>query len=467
MSAVPAVSAVSATSTAEPAGEVAASPAAPRFNIVFLLTDDQRWDSIGAAGNPIVRTPHIDRLAARGVLFANNFDTTPVCYASRATLLTGQYNRRHQVDSFEDSLSADELAQTYPLLLRAAGYTTGFIGKWGLGGALPVTSFDRWMGFAGQGNYFDPGDPRHLTRRQGLQAADFVATAAEPFALTVAFKAPHVQDGGCSCTLPTDPVDDALYADVVIPRPATATDSSFAALPKFLRESEGRARWFDQIATPAAEQEWWKDYYRLITGVDREVGRVVRALERRGLLDRTLIVFTSDNGLLIGEHGLTGKWLMFEESIRTPLIVVWPGLPGARRGARQSAVALNVDVAPTLLDVAGLSAAPGTQGRSLRPLVFGEAPPDWRTDWFFEHHLVWPRIPPSEGVRAERFKYVRYTDRTPPYEQIFDLVADPHEEHDVLHTPAIHDQDPAFYDGILLELRRRWRALRAAAEGGD
>jgi arylsulfatase A-like enzyme len=440
------------------------SPPGPRPNIVFLLTDDQRWDSIGAAGNPIVRTPNLDRLARRGVLFENNFDTTPVCYASRATILTGQYNRRHQVDGFEDSLSADELARTYPLLLRAAGYTTGFIGKWGLGGELPAASFDHWLGFAGQGNYFDPGDPRHLTRRQGLQAAEFVHDAAEPFALTVAFKAPHVQDGGCSCTLPTDPADDALYVGDEIPRPATATDAHFAALPRFLRESEGRSRWFDQIATPAAEQEWWKDYYRLISGVDREVGRIVRALERRGVLGRTLIVFTSDNGLLIGEHGLTGKWLMFEESIRTPLVVVWPNLPASRRGTRQAAMALNVDLAPTLLDAAGLPPAPETQGRSLRPLVFGEAPADWRTDWFFEHHLVWPHIPPSEGVRGERFKYVRYTGRTPPYEQLFDLEADPHEEQDIVHTPAIHDQDPVFYDRTLAELRRRWRELAAAAE---
>ena len=438
-----------------------------RPNIVFLLTDDQRWDTLGAAGNPIVRTPNLDRLAATGVLFRNNFDTTPVCYASRATLLTGQFNRRHHVDSFEDTLSPEALRRTYPILLRQAGYFTGFIGKWGLGGELPTEHFDRWLGFAGQGNYFEPGDPRHLTRRQGKQAVDFVQTARQPFALTVAFKAPHVQDGGCSCTLPTDPIDEALYRDVTIPLPATATDQDFVTLPRFLRESEGRVRWFDQLATPEATQEWWKDYYRLITGVDREVGRIVAALERRGIRGRTLIVFTSDNGLLIGEHGLTGKWLMFEESIRTPLVISWPGLPAARRGALEQRVALNVDLGPTLLDAAGLATPAEMQGHSLRPLVFGQtvdpAAP-WRTDWFFEHQLVWQRIPQSEGVRTERFKYVRYTDRANgsqnDYEQLFDLAVDPLERHDILHTASIYQQDPALYDRTLRELRTRWRALR-------
>ena len=230
-------------------------------------------------------------------------------------------------------------------------------------------------------------------------------------------------------------------------------------------------RWFDQLATPEATQEWWKDYYRLITGVDREVGRIVAALERRGIRGRTLIVFTSDNGLLIGEHGLTGKWLMFEESIRTPLVISWPGLPAARRGAVERRVALNVDLAPTMLDAAGLATPAEMQGHSLRPLVYGQtvdpAAP-WRTDWFFEHQLVWQRIPQSEGVRTERFKYVRYTDRANgsqnDYEQLFDLATDPLERHDILRTASIYQQDPAFYARVLSDLRTRWRELRLELE---
>src|SRR5690242_7391568 len=212
-----------------------------------------------AAGNRIIQTPNLDRLAAEGVLFTNSFDTTPVCYASRATLLTGQFNLRHGVDSFEEQLTPEAFAETYPVLLRQSGYYTGFIGKWGLGGDLPVDAFDEWAGFAGQGNYFEPGSSLHLTRRQGRQAAEFVKTAPEPFLLTVAFKAPHVQDGGCSCTLPIDPVDAHLYEGVHIPMAETATDEAFAALPDFLRASEGRVRWYDQIATPEMAQEWYKN----------------------------------------------------------------------------------------------------------------------------------------------------------------------------------------------------------------
>jgi arylsulfatase A-like enzyme len=441
-----------------------ARPAPPaRPNIIFILTDDQRWDALGAAGNRIIKTPNLDRLAAQGVLFTNSFDTTPVCYASRATLLTGQFNRRHGVDSFEEQLSSAAFARTYPVLLRQSGYYTGFVGKWGLGGELPADAFDEWAGFAGQGSYFEPGDPRHLTRRQGEQAAAFVKTAREPFLLTVAFKAPHVQDGGCSCTLPIDPVDEHLYDRVRIPTPRTATEAAFQALPAFLRASEGRVRWHDQVATPEAAQSWTKDYYRLITGMDREVGRIVAALAKRGVRERTLIVFASDNGLLIGEHGLTGKWLMYEESIRTPLLVSWPGLPARRLGKKVSAMALNVDVAPTLLDAAGVPIPPETQGRSLRPLVFGE-PTDWRQDWFFEHHLIFPHIPESEGVRGVRFKYVRYTSEEPVYEQLFDLASDPYEEQDILHTPAVFDQRPWYYRRILSDLRQRWLDLHTALE---
>jgi arylsulfatase A-like enzyme len=434
-----------------------------RPNIIFILTDDQRWDALGAAGNPIVKTPNLDRLAARGVLFTNSFGTTPVCYASRATLYTGQYNRRHGVDSFEEFLSPEAFAQTYPALLRQAGYYTGFIGKWGLGGELPEQEFDDWQGFAGQGSYFEPGIPEHLTRRQGHQAAEFVRTAREPFQLTLAFKAPHVQDGGCSCTMPPDVEDLHLYDDVAIPKPHTATDAAFAALPRFLRESEGRVRWFDQFGTPELDQKSRKDYYRLITGMDRAVGEMLAALEARGITSRTVIVFTSDNGLLLGEHGLTGKWLMYEESIRVPLFIVWPGVPAARQGAKSPKMALNVDIAPTILDAAGLPAPAGMQGRSLKPLVFG-TPTTWRGDWFFEHHLVWNGIPMSEGVRRSRWKYVRYLSESPIYEQLFDLDLDPYEEQDVLHTPVVFDRRPWFYRKIVNSLRGRWQQLRTALE---
>jgi arylsulfatase A-like enzyme len=442
----------------------AAEAPSRRPNILFILTDDQRWDTLGAAGNRIVRTPNLDRLARQGVLFTNSFGTTPVCYASRATLYSGQYNRRHRIESFADVFTRAALEETYPLLLRGHGYFTGFVGKWGIGereDQLPVDDFDVWNGFAGQGSYFEPGEPEHLTARQGHQGAAFVRTAPEPFQLTVAFKAPHVQDGGCSCTMPPDPSDLHLYDDVTIPSPRTATDEAFQALPRFLRDSEGRVRWYDQFATPEMAQKSLKDYYRLITGMDRAVGEIVAALEARGVADRTLIVFTSDNGLLLGEHGLTGKWLMYEEAIRTPLVVVWPEMPAERRGSRAGQMALNVDIAPTLLEAAGVRAPARMQGRSLRPLVLGERVA-WRSEWFFEHHLFWPGIPVSEGVRRARWKYVRYVFEEPIYEQLFDLEADPFEEHDVLHTPEVYDLQPALYETQLRLLRGRWRDLGAA-----
>lgn len=435
----------------------AAAPPRRRPNIVFLLTDDQRWDSLGCMGNRIIQTPNVDRLARDGVVFENNFVTTAICMTSRACIFTGLMERSHGISSFATPFTPEQMALTYPALLRKAGYRTGFIGKYGVGKGLPSGAFDYFEAFPGQGHYFPPNSKDHLTRIQERQCLEFLdgCSKDQPFALSVSFKAPHVQDQDPRQFL-YDPADEAMYRDVEIPVPPTATEAHYRALPPFLHDSEGRRRWEMQFKTPEMYQRSVKGYYRLISEVDRAVGAVVDALAKRGDLDNTLIVYTGDNGYFLGEHGLSHKWYLYEESIRTPLVIWDPRLPKAQRGRRRKEMSLNIDIAPTLLRAAGIEPPPGMQGRDLTPLLRGQAA-GWRKEWFYSHLFEHPRIPPSEGVRDERFSYIRWIAEKPEYEQLFDHVADPHNTKNLAGDPR--------HKVTLEKMRARWKAWRDGLAG--
>jgi len=437
---------------AEPGGATTARP-----NIIFFLTDDMRWDAMGCAGNKIIRTPNLDGLASQGTLFRNCFCTTSICSTSRASFLTGQYARRHRVGDFATPLSPEAFAETFPAMLRKAGYYTGLVGKWGLGGAPPEDAFDFWEGFSGQGKYFAKGDPEHMTRKLARHALRFLREAPpdSPFLLCVSFKAPHCQDKAPQQFQPEHRFE-SLYADAAIPSPPTATRKAFETLPPFLQQSEGRTRWQRRFATPEMHQNSVKDYYRLITGVDDAVGRVIKTLDELKRNGNTAIVFTSDNGFFLGEHGLAGKWFMYEESIRLPLLIRYPKTAKSLRGRQIDPMALTIDIAPTLLDFAGVTTPAGMQGRSLKPLVMGQSPA-WRETFFYEHHFGYHgRIPQSEGVRGERWKYTRYISMEPAYEALFDLKADPGEEHNLAGDSR--------HAATLEQMRNRWRAWQKRAE---
>jgi arylsulfatase A-like enzyme len=436
-----------------------ASPKQPRTSFVFLLADDLRFNSLGCMGDRVVKTPHLDRLAAQGVLFRNCFVTTSICAVSRASIFSGQYARRHGINDFTTPFAAARWGQTYPALLRKAGYRTGFVGKFGVGKDVrPMANhFDFWRGLPGQaGPFFDPKDKTHThaTARFGGQALEFLRGCKpdQPFCLSVSFSAPHARDGQPR-EYPPDRRDEGLYTDVKVPVPKLATDEAFRRLPAFVQKSEGRRRWQRRFSTPELFQRVVKDYYRLITGVDREVGRIVAELDRLGLAGHTVLVFTSDNGYILGERGLADKWLPYEESIRVPLIVQGPRLPRQARGRREAAVVLNIDLAPTLLDLAGLSVPAAMQGRSLVPLLRdGKAPPGWRSEFFYEHLTLPKIIPPTEGVWTERWKYFRWVGASPAVEELYDLQADPLEEHNLAGQKE--------HQKTLGQLRERWQRLR-------
>jgi arylsulfatase A-like enzyme len=448
---IPALLALSLTPTAR-----AAEP--PR-NVVFLLADDQRWDTLGSYGNPIVQTPELDRLAAEGVRFENAFVTTSICMTSRASFLTGQYARRHRIWDFETELTPEQLADSYLGRLKAAGYHLGFIGKYGVGNP-PEGYFDYDRAFAGQGRYHIEveGKTRHLTSVMGDQAVEFVRTAPEgrPFCLSVSFKAAHVQDSYdiTDEPFPSDPALEDLYADVEVAPPISALPRFFERLPRSLQDSEARLRWAIRFWGPDRYQRSVKGYYRLVTGIDRVVGRIRQALAERGLSASTAIVYAGDNGFFLGEHGLAGKWTPHEPSIRVPLLVYDPRLAAAARGVVRGEMALNIDVAPTLLELAGLEPSASMQGESLVPLVRGDSPP-WRTDFFYEHLFAHPRIPRTEGVRTEAWKYVRYIDEDPALEELYDLRRDPQELDDLAGRGE--------WEPMLQELRRSWEEWREKA----
>jgi arylsulfatase A-like enzyme len=434
-------------------------PAAERPNIVFLLTDDQRADALGCYGNTIIQTPHIDSLAARGARFTNAFVTTSICMTSRASIMLGQYAARHGVNDFSTPLTAEQLGDSYFGRLKAAGYRLGFAGKWGVG-QPPNEFFDFGRGYPGQGWYYDPDDPDrpHMTEHLGNQAIEFLETCdgERPFCLSVSFKAPHVQDQDRQQPFRYETRLESLYADVAIGDVPLMSPRHFEALPGFLRASENRARWEVRFATPELYQRSVKGYYRLITGVDQQVGRILAKLAEIGAAENTIVIYSSDNGFFLGERGWAGKWYAHDVSIRVPLIVYNPHLPRERQGATRDEMALNIDIGPTILDLAGVEAPGVMQGRSLAPLLRGEAAGDWRDEFFYEHHFEHPRIPRSEGVRTRRWKYIRYLDSEPMYEELYDLQDDPDEEHNLARDDARQEE--------LDNMRSRLQVLRAAAK---
>lgn len=426
-------------------------------NILFLLTDDQRWDSLGCMGNPIVQTPNLDGLAKDGLLFENNFVTTAICCTSRATLFTGRYGSTMDLHRFDKALPGEAWQTSYPMLLRQSGYRTGFVGKFGIGDPLPSADFDYWEGFPGQGSFYEKEifEGKHLTQVMTESACRFLESsgADQPFCLSVSYKAPHSNPEFPDRIFPPDKRDLDLYKDVVFPTPKTGDESHRQRLPEFIRESEGRIRrqnWFKD------EQETTRDYFRLITGVDRSVGDILDVLREKGLEENTVIVFTSDNGYFLGEKGFEGKWFMYEESIRTPLLIRDPRLPANLRGRREKRMSLNLDMAPTLLGLAGISAPPAMKGQSLVPLLQGEQP-TWRSEWFYEHLFPHPKIPRSEGVRTEKWKYIRYLDIEPVYEELYNLETDPHEEYNLAGDQSYHSR--------LEELRISYTRLKTEAIG--
>lgn len=413
-------------------------------SIIFLLTDDQRYDALGCAGNPIIRTPNMDWLAQNGIRFENAFVTTPICAASRASVFTGLYERKHGFTFTKPPIRAEYCDWSYPVLLRKAGYRTGFVGKFGVG--VPEGVEEEWF------DYFQPsaypyfkeidGKKKHLTDINMDRAIDFIrkTNPEQSFCLSLSTWAPHAHDSEKQQYFWPSACDD-LYRDDVIPPPVLGEPLFFESLPEFMKQSMNRERWFWRFDTPEKYQKMVKGYYRMISGVDMALGRLLHELR---LLDRhkdTIIILMSDNGYFLGERGFAGKWTMHDLSIRVPLIIYDPRMARTRRGSIDPGLVLNVDIAPTIMDLAGISIPQGIQGRSLVPFLKGSVV-DWRQEILTEHLWDHPEIPQTEAVRTERWKYIRYPQH-PEFGELYDLQNDPVEKNNL------------FFNGRYSEIREK------------
>lgn len=432
---------------------------AERPNIIFILTDDQRYDALGYAGNQLVHTPEMDALARAGTYFRNAMVTTPICAASRATLLTGLYERRHRYDFSSEGIAPEFMEVSYPTLLKKNGYTTAFYGKYGVRyDGLDrqfdaYESYDRNTTFDDKRGYFYKTlgkDTVHLTRYTGQQAVDFIQNASSdrPFCLSLSFSAPHAHDSAKDQYFWQEE-NTPLLDTVTMPAPKLGELRYFEAQPEFVREGFNRVRWYWRYDTPEKYQHSLKGYYRMIAGVDREIGKIREALRHQKMADNTVIIIMGDNGYFLGERQLAGKWLLYDNSVRVPLIIYDPR---EDRPQDRPEMVLNVDVPATILDLAGLPQPYSWQGQSLLPMVRDTGDPKERDTVLLEHLWDFDPIPPSEGIRTKDWKYFRYV-KHPLHEELYHLKADPMEIHNLAENPN--------YEAVLIQLRKKCDALIA------
>lgn len=443
-------------------------------NVLFIMTDDHAQGALSVYGNRILSTPNLDRIAREGLRFELAFVTNSLCLPSRATYLTGQYSHTHgMVTNGEESGFRNEpklrSADTWPSLLRRAGYHTAVVGKWHIN--TPPEGYDYTAVLPGQGQYFDPPmwvNGAMITQRGhtddviGDHALDFLRNRPrdKPFCLLYQFKAPH---RGWEPA----PRFAGAFADVEIPLPGTFFES-LAARPQAVQKADMRiadmADFRDRGVSEALEpddrarrnfQLLVKNYYRVLLGVDENVGRVLELLDREGLAGNTIVLYTSDNGFFLGEHGLFDKRLMYEPSIRVPMLLRWPdGIERAR--VDRDHFALNIDVAPTLLDLCGVEVPASMQGTSWTPLL-EQRHPRWREDFLYEYY-EFPAahcVRRHRGVRDRRWKLIHFWQQPQEWE-LYDLRSDPDELTNLAARPEYAGQLQRM-QARLAELRREFK----------
>ena len=404
-------------------------------NLLFILSDDHRFDMMSCLGHPWLKTPNFDRLVNGGILFKNAFVTTSLCSPSRGSILTGQYVHSHQVTDNVTRLPSN--LTTFPQVLQKHGYKTGFIGKWHMGGSsdMPRPGFDRWISFRGQGTYWDPllnfdGQRRkvngYVTDILTEEAVKFInENKSQPFMLYLSHKAVHGD------FYPAKRHEN-MYSGVKIPHPKSManTEENYRGKPDWLRRQRDSWHGVDGMYDRRIGfDECYRGYCRTLMALDESVGRVCDELDTKGLLNDTLIIYMGDNGFQFGEHGLIDKRTMYEGSIRVPMAAHCPDMFDGGRQA--DGMALNIDIGPTLLDAAGAPTPPSVHGRSLLPLIKGTN--DWRTEFVYEYFWErdYPQTPTVIGLRTDQYSFMRYHGVWDLYE-LYDIRKDPDEMNNLL-----------------------------------
>jgi arylsulfatase A-like enzyme len=451
-------------------------------NILFIMTDDHASHAMSCYGSRINETPNMDRIADEGMLFNNCFCTNAICTPSRATILTGTYNHINNVTTLSSKI--DGRITTFPKLLQANGYQTAIIGKWhlGHGGHSDPTGFDYWCVLPGQGLYHDPvmSDMGEEKEFNGY-ATDIITDKSldwlkqrdteKPFMLMCHHKAPHREWS-------PDEKHMHMYEDIDIPEPETLWDdysnrasAAREAKMRISRDLNERDLKFpvpeglsDEEETKWKYQRYIKDYLRCVASVDDNIGRMLDYLDEEGLTENTIVVYTSDQGFFLGDHGWYDKRFMYEESLRMPFVIRYPNEIEA--GSVCDDMILNADFASTFLDYAGVEIPAEFQGSSIRPLLQKQTPDDWRTAMYYRYwmHLAHHNVYAHYGIRTQRYKLIYYyadaldqpgavDDPREPEWELFDLANDPLEMNNIYHDPE--------YASLIDELTAQLHQLQA------
>ncbi len=444
----------------------AVNPKEQRPNVLFFLVDDQRNDVLSCEGHPIVKTPTVDQLAQHGIRFTNAFVTTSICAASRASILTGLHETKHNYTFGKDPISTEFTTRSYPYLLKKSGYTTGFIGKFGVRiqnkDSLINEMFDYFEPAAQSTPHFviqEDGSTRHSAEIKGDQAIKFISnqTSNKPFCLSISFNAVHAVDGnktpGNDGHYPYPKAVAHLYEDMEMPKPDLSNPEIFENHPDFMKNSMHRERFFWRWDSQEKYETNLRAYFRMISGYDNVMKRVIAALEKNGMDKNTIIIFSSDNGYYMGNRGFAGKWSHYEESLRVPLVIYDPRLPKEAKGKTSDKMALNIDIPATILAYAGISQPQLYQGKSLSSIVGNQPVDKWRKDFMIEHRLDNPKIPKYVGIRSETYVYANYYEQEPAYEYLHDLVKDPDQLTNLVANPD--------YQEILANMRSQTKATES------
>jgi arylsulfatase len=449
-------------------------PSNEPLNVVLFYADDWTMKVLGKL-NPDVKTPNIDRMADNGMLFSNNCVTTSVCWMSRATLVTGVYASIHQEVSppSENMFTTNPWNQTLFPLMKQHGYYTGLVGKWHAPQPTQhmAAAFDYRNFYFGSHYMTRKGVTRHVTELNEEDSINFLRKRPKDkkFFLKVSFFATHAEDGSAVSYKAQPSSMENLYQDVTIPSPKTATDAHWKDLPPFFGErNEGRKRWKNRFE-PDFYQENIKNLYRMATEVDTAVGNIIKELKDQGVYNNTLLVFTTDNGNLHGEHGLAEKWFPFEEAIRVPLVIQDPRMPKHKRGTVNDDWTLSVDLAPTILGAAGIEPSSFMQGRDISHLYLDKNP-SWRQDFFYEYnrghpvtgegHIGKDWIDASFALVTKEWKYIYWPQQD--YEQLFHRSIDPYDEWDTLKKDMVKTTDDVY-----VKMKTRYTFLKDWVQSGN
>lgn len=438
---------------------------AQRPNVLFILIDDQRNDVLSYVGHPIIQTPTIDGLAASGLTFTNAYVTTSICAASRASILTGLYESKHNYTFGKKPLNQEFVRNSYPYLLRKEGYITGFTGKLGVKLEMQDSIIPKMFDFFKPSTVNTPhfkkltdGSLRHSAEIRGDEAIEFInkQTDQNPFCLSISFNAVHAVDAnltpGNEGHYPYPKAVSHMYEDLEIPEPRLSNPEIYKNHPEFLKNSLNRERYFWRWDTDEKYQINMKAYFRMISGYDQVINRVIEALKKQGFDKNTVIIFSSDNGYYMGNRGFAGKWSHYDESLRVPLIIYDPRTTTKNSYKSSDKIALNIDIPSTILDAAGVEIPQHYQGKSLLPILRNDDTESWRERFFIEHRMNNNKLPKYVGIHENRYVYANYYEQNPPYEYLHDLQKDPDQLKNLIN------------DSSYMEVLRHMRSISKSLE---